>query len=134
MSNTFEVELRFENPGAALKEGILAEAKIDFLQVPEALVIPLKAIRVTDAGPRVLIVKNENGRSVARVRDIRPVSIHNDQILVRGGLAPHDQLIISGGKGVVDGEEVHVVDGENDARTAAGAGRKGATQGAETPE
>jgi RND family efflux transporter MFP subunit len=134
-SNTFQVELRFENPGEALKEGILAEAQIDFLTYPEALVIPVKAVQVSDVGPRVFVVEQDSGQSVARVRDIEPISIREDRILVRGGLSPHEQLIVSGGKGLVDGEPVNVVivDGElttgDDRAAVAAAGESGEAAG-----
>jgi len=108
-SNTFRVELRLQNPGEALKEGILAQARISFLSYEQATLIPLKAVQVADVGPRVLVVETVDGHDVARVRDIEAVSIQNDEVLIRSGLRAGDRLVVSGAKGVVDGEEVRVI-------------------------
>ncbi len=108
-SNTFRVELRLQNPGDALKAGIIGQAHLSFLRFDQAIVIPLKAVQVAEVGPRVLVVETADGRDIARVRDIEPVSIQNDEVLVRGGLNAGDRLVVSGAKGIVDGEEVMVV-------------------------
>lgn len=108
-SNTFEVELRAPNPGRALREGILVEARIEFLVHPEAILIPIRAIQVTDAGPRVLVVEASGGASIARVRDIEPITIDGTLVMVRGPLRAGDRLLVAGGRGVTDGEEVRVV-------------------------
>ncbi len=133
-SNTFEVELRFANPGEALKEGMIAQAHIDYLRYPNAITIPLRAIQVSDVGPRVLVVETRKGatskdaagnetagrdRDVAAVRDIEPVSIKGDTVLVSRGLAAGERLIVAGGKGVMNGEEVNVI--VEDGALAAGA-------------
>lgn len=108
-SNTFRVELRFENPGEALKEGMIVQARIDYLRFPDAITIPLKAIQVADVGPRVLVAERRDGKDFAAVRDVEPVAIKGDSVLVSSGVAPGDRLIVAGMKGVIHGEEVNVV-------------------------
>ena len=108
-SNTFRVELRLPNPGNALKQGIIARCKIEYLYFPEAVIIPTKAIQVTDAGPRVLVVEMENGQQLSSVRDIKPVSIQGSNVFVRGGLSEGDRLIVAGWKGLVGGEKINVL-------------------------
>lgn len=108
-SNTFEVELRLRNPGEALKHGLIARSRIEYLVYPKAMIIPLKAIQVTDAGPRVLILKAENGEKRVQSRDIEPVSIHGSEVFVSSGLRPGEQLVIAGWKGLVGGEQVNVL-------------------------
>ncbi|MCK5802893.1 MAG: efflux RND transporter periplasmic adaptor subunit [Lentisphaeria bacterium] len=115
-SNTFVVELRFDNPGGAFKEGIIAEGRIDFLVYDDAIVIPVKAVQVTDNGSRVLVVVESEGKSVVQVRDVTPVSIRGAELLVTGDLRAGDRLVVSGGKGVIDGEEVDVVQADGAAR------------------
>jgi RND family efflux transporter MFP subunit len=108
-SNTFEVELRFLNPGNALKHGLIVRSKIEYLYYPEALMIPVKAIQVTDVGPRVLVVEKENGVEVAVLKDIKPVSIHGSKALIRDGLKKGDRLIVAGWKGLVGGEKINIL-------------------------
>ena len=96
-------------------------ATLAFLRYDRAIVFPVKALQVAEVGPRVLVVETVGDRTYARVRDIEPLSIQNDEMLVRGGLSAGDQLIVSGAKGIVDGEEVRVVvsDGKVRQTTAA---------------
>ncbi len=108
-SNTFHVELRFANPGEALKEGMIVQARIDYLRFPEAITIPLRAIQVADVGPRVLVAERRDGKDFAAVRDVEPVAIKGESVLVSRGVAPGDRLIVAGMKGVIHGEEVNVV-------------------------
>ncbi len=108
-SNTFQVELKLPNPQGVLKEGMIASARIDYLRYPAAITVPLRAVVVADAGPRVLVIENRNGTDTVVVKDIEPLSIQEDQILVRRGLAEADRLVIKGGKGVINGEAVTVI-------------------------
>lgn len=108
-SNTFRVELRLANPGNALKHGIIARSTIEYLYYPDAVIIPVKAIQVTDVGPRVLVVEEKNGDQTANIRDIKPVSIHGSNVLIKGGLQQGDRLIVAGWKGMVGGEQVNVL-------------------------
>jgi RND family efflux transporter MFP subunit len=108
-SNTFKVELQLPNPGLALKQGMIVRARIRYLRYPQAIVIPLPAIQVTDAGTRVLVVERHDSNDVAHTRDINPISIMEDRVLVADSLRPGERLIVSGGKGVMNGEEVKVI-------------------------
>ena len=76
---------------------------------PQAVVIPVRAVQVTETGPRVLVAERSGGGSVARVRDIEPGSVSEDDLLVLKGLKEGDRLIVAGWKGLVDGEELNVV-------------------------
>jgi len=108
-SNTFKVELRLPNPAGALRQGMIAQGRIDYLRYSAALLIPLQAVHVADVGPRVLVVEEQDGETRAFVRDIEPISISGDQLLVGAGLADGDRLVVAGGKGVMNGERVNVI-------------------------
>ncbi len=108
-SNTFKVELRLPNPGNSLKHGIIARSRIEYLFYPTAIIIPVKAVQVTDAGPRVLVVEEISGEQIVNSRDIKPVSIHGSNVFVRGGIKTGDRLIVAGWKGLVGGEAVNVL-------------------------
>jgi len=108
-SNTFAVELRVANPGEALKHGILARAELGYLTFPQAVVIPVAAVQVTDVGPRVFVLQGQGGAAVAQARDVIPGSIRDDAVQILEGLAGGERLIVSGWKGLVSGTAVNVV-------------------------
>ncbi len=113
-SNTFEVTLRLDNPAEALREGMIVRAHLEFLRYSQALVLPVRAVQMSEVGPRVLVVEQREGRQFAAVRDIEPISVRGDDLLIGGGVEVGDWLLTVGGRGVIDGEEVRVlaVDGE----------------------
>jgi len=108
-SNTFKVILRLPNPSNVLRHGIIAQGRIEYLHYPQAIVIPVKAVQVTDEGPRVLVAERSVDAQRVRVREIDPISVRSDKLLIGKGLDPGDRLVITGWKGLVDGEQVHVL-------------------------
>lgn len=114
LSNTFQVELKAQNPGEALKPGMIASAIIEYLVFSEAITVPLRAIRVAETGPNVMVVGMKERQEVALVRRITPISIQDNQVLIAQGIKPGDQVIVSGAKGLVNGQAVNVLirDGE----------------------
>lgn len=108
-SNTYKVEIRLLNPGAAMRHGFIARGKIEYLYYPRAIVIPVKAVQVTDEGPRVLVVEKSEGVQRIEVRVIEPISIRGDRLLIGSGLENGDRLIVAGWKGLVSGEAVNVL-------------------------
>ncbi len=108
-SNTFKVELRLVNPGNVLKHGLIARSKIEYLYYPNAIIIPVKAVQVTDVGPRVLVVNEKDGAQIVTIRDINPISIHGSNIFIKGGLKKGDRLVVAGWKGLVGGEKVNIL-------------------------
>lgn len=110
LSNTFQVELRLKNPDQALRPGMVCRARIVYLLYPKALLVPLRAILVTDEGPRVLVVEQRKGQTFAAVRDIEAIAIYKKQVLTAGKtLHPGDRVITDGTKGLVDGERVRLL-------------------------
>ena len=101
--------LAAENPGKALREGMIARARITLLHYPEAVVIPVSAVQVTDQGPRVLVVAKGDEGEITAARAVEPISINADMVHVGEGLVVGDRLVVSGWKGVAPGEPVNVV-------------------------
>jgi multidrug efflux system membrane fusion protein len=108
-SNTFKVELRLPNPSGALKHGTIVRSRIEYLYYPDAIIIPMKAVQLTDAGPRALVIDSKHDMKIAVIKDITPVSIQGSNLLIRGGLKKGDQLVVAGLKGLVGGENVNIL-------------------------
>jgi multidrug resistance efflux pump len=97
----FPVTLEIEDPAPTLVPGLVALVTFSYLEPPEGVVVPGKAI----IGGQVFIV--ENGKAVRR-----PVTVvldHGDQQFVTG-VSTKDQVIINGQHQVRDGSKVHIVD------------------------
>jgi RND family efflux transporter MFP subunit len=108
-SNTFRVELKIQNLGGALRHGLLCQAVISFFTYPEAVLIPVKAVQVSELGPRVLVAVEKDGKTIAEVRNIEPGGIKEGKLLITKGLQAGERLIVSGQRGLVHGESVEII-------------------------
>jgi membrane fusion protein (multidrug efflux system) len=103
-TNTFLVKVLVDNPGHAVRPGMIV--RVAFLRriIPDALVAPLFAL-VDKGGERLLFVE-KNG--VVEARTVSLGVIEGDRIQITNGLAPGDHLIVTGQKEVEEGMRVVV--------------------------
>jgi multidrug efflux pump subunit AcrA (membrane-fusion protein) len=83
-----------------LAVGMFVEAEIEGRQVPEAVVLPRAALRGAD---EVLVVDDENRLRMRRVDVLRT---DGDRVVIQGGLAPRERVVVSPLEAVADGMRV----------------------------
>ncbi|MCK4568850.1 MAG: efflux RND transporter periplasmic adaptor subunit [Bacteroidales bacterium] len=108
-NRTFPVELRIDNIDGQLKPNILA--LITFLDFNEnnALIIPSIVIKEDIQGEYVYIVKEVDGKAIAKKVYITSGMSYNDETMILSGLNPGDQVIIEGYSLVTAGTEVKII-------------------------
>jgi multidrug efflux pump subunit AcrA (membrane-fusion protein) len=75
-------------------------------------VVPLNAVIKSKSnanGYAVIIVTEEGGRQLARLRDVKLGESFGNAVAVAEGLKPGDRVIVTGGTMVNDGDEVKVI-------------------------
>jgi RND family efflux transporter MFP subunit len=107
MSRMVHVVARVDNDDAdtPLSVGLFVNAEIEGLLAEDVVVLPRAALR---EGNRVLIVDAEDR---LRYREIEPLRLHQDQVLVRAGLLPGERVCVSPLQTAVDGMPVKPVAG-----------------------
>jgi RND family efflux transporter MFP subunit len=112
-SRTFQVEVTLPNPRDLMKAGMVATLNLGQERLQRAvLVVPLSAIVSVNDGSRkfsVFVVSQENGKDVARRRDVQPGGSYGNMVAITSGVAPGDRVISNGAALVVDGQAVHVI-------------------------
>lgn len=96
-----------------LNVGLFVNAEIEGLLVEDVVVLPRNALR---NGNRVLVVDAENR---LHYRDIDPLRLYRDEVLIRGGLAPGERVCISPLQTAIEGMPVEPI--AEDAATAGSA-------------
>jgi RND family efflux transporter MFP subunit len=86
-----------------LSVGLFVNAEIEGLMAEGIVRLPRNALR---DGNQVLIVDGENR---LRYRDVDPLRLYQDEVLIRGGLTAGDRVCISPLQTVVDGMTVNPV-------------------------
>lgn len=106
-SRMLYVVARVDNDGAAtpMSVGLFVNAEIEGLLAEDVVVLPRSALREDN---RVLVVDAEDR---LRYRQIDPLRLYQDEVLVRGGLAPGERVCISPLQTAVDGMTVRPVSG-----------------------
>ncbi len=101
-SRTFPVELELENPEGALRPGMVARIRLDRRSVENGIAAPLDALITRVEGPVAYVV--EDCRAV--LRHVKIGATEGDSVLVEGGLAAGDLLVVAGQKDLVNGQAV----------------------------
>jgi multidrug efflux system membrane fusion protein len=80
--------------------------------MPAQLVVPLNAVIKSKSnanGYAVIVVTEEGGRQLARVRNVKLGESFGSAVAVAEGLKQGDRVIITGGTMVNDGDQVKVI-------------------------
>lgn len=112
-SRVFDVEIQVPNPDNQLKPGMIAALQLPGEALPEPVpVIPLAAIVRPQGDPggyAVVVVEDQGGKQIARVRKIRLGEAYGNNITVASGVKPGDRVIVIGATVVAEGEQVRII-------------------------
>lgn len=112
-SRVFNVEITIPNRDNVLKPGMIASLVLDTTGSDvKVILLPLGSI-VSSGGDgggfAVFVVNNEDGKSVARRRDVELGSVYGNRVAVPGGLTRGETVIVMGSQLVRDGEQVRII-------------------------
>jgi membrane fusion protein (multidrug efflux system) len=99
LSNTFRMELAFDNRLTGLKPGMIVRIPIDRGLIRQARVIPLQALIPEKGG--YIAFQAVNGHAVRRV--IKLLALVDTRALIAEGLETGDVVIVAGQRQVADG-------------------------------
>lgn len=112
-TRVFEVELTVPNPGEQLRVGMIATILVpDAPLDPPRPAVPLSSIvrpAGDPAGYGVFVIEPRQEGSFARARTVKLGDVLGNRVVVEAGLAPGEQIIVTGATLVRDGERVGVV-------------------------
>ncbi|MBI4751507.1 MAG: efflux RND transporter periplasmic adaptor subunit [Acidobacteria bacterium] len=112
-SRTFNIEVSIPNPDQLLRPGMVVSLSVEPEPVaPAQPVIPLNAIlkpKGNPAGYAVFVVVEQDGRQIARLREVTLGSASGRTVFVTEGVKPGDRVITTGGTQVTDGDQVQVI-------------------------
>lgn len=88
----------------ALKPNQIALVKIKDYSAPGVIVIPLNTIQNDEKGKYVMVASAEKGKLFARKRPVNIGMLNGDQLEIKTGLKPGDNLITEGYSGLYEGQ------------------------------
>lgn len=84
----------------------VAQVRIKDYANSKAIVIPLTTLQTDDKGKYVYVLATENGKKVARRKQVVVGEVYGEQIEVRSGLNEGDQVITQGYQSLYEGQLV----------------------------
>ena len=106
-TNTFEVDILLDNDRFVLKAGLTARVSIQTRIIRDAVVIPQGSVLFREDRKEVFVIGSD-GRAAVRVVTLGRTE--GPDVIVRQGLAAGDQLVVSGGQYLKDGDNVAVME------------------------
>jgi multidrug efflux system membrane fusion protein len=108
----FDVQVMMDNPDLKLKSGMIASIELDHPgNKRKVLAVPLSALsrspRNMDAYA-VVVVEDQAGQKIAKFHDVKIGKTMGNLVEVEQGLAPTDQVVVSGSNLVNDGQAVQI--------------------------
>jgi membrane fusion protein (multidrug efflux system) len=107
-NRTFPTEVEIDNRDGELRPGMIVRVSLTRRVFDNAVVVPRDAVLERDTGDVIFVL--EEGRAVLRKVETGPSE--RGRIVLLQGLAPGEELIVSGHRNLVDGQKVRAVGGE----------------------
>jgi RND family efflux transporter MFP subunit len=105
VNRTFMVEVTLPPANDVYRANMIAILKIKDYSKPEAVAIPQNFVQASrDEGHHVFVAEKENGKKVARKRNVEPGITYDGLTEIISGLKPGDVLITAGYKDLYDGQ------------------------------
>jgi membrane fusion protein (multidrug efflux system) len=104
-NRTFPAEIEIANAEKELRPGMMGRVSLVKERYPDALVVPRDALLERDEGSVAFVLEEDR----ARVKAVVLGPSEADHVVVKEGLAAGDWLIVTGQRGLVDGQPVKVV-------------------------
>lgn len=104
-TGTIALKATFLNDGAELWPGQFVDVKLRLSSLPNAIVIPARAIQTGQRGDQVFVVKDD---LTVDARAIKTGVRKGDLIVVKGGVAAGERVVVDGQLNLVPGSKVAI--------------------------
>jgi len=112
-NRAFNVEVTIANPDYLLRPNMIVSLRVGAKQhISLQPVVPLNAVIKSKSnanGYAVIVVTEEGGRQLARLRDVKLGESFGNAVAIAEGLKEGDRVITTGGTMVNDGDQVQVI-------------------------
>ncbi len=107
-SRSFTAESRLPSV-AGLKPNQVAVVRILDHASKNATVVPVETIQTDDKGKYVFVMREENGKKIARKVPVTVGQFYDEQIEVTSGITAGDKLVTRGFQGLYEGQRIDLV-------------------------
>ena len=106
-NRSFYIEAKLPSD-ETLRANQIALVRIQDYTAANAVTIPVNTLQTDEKGKFVLVAVNENGRMIARKRQVQIGEFYDDKLEIKSGLNQGDQVVTEGYQGLYDGQVITV--------------------------
>jgi membrane fusion protein (multidrug efflux system) len=106
-SRTFPTEIAIDNRSGELRPGMIARVALVKRTLEDVIVVERDVLQDRDDGPVAVVAEG----GVASVRELTLGASEGNLVVVEKGLKPGEQLIVTGQRGLIDGQAVETGEG-----------------------
>lgn len=111
LTHSFTVEMTIPNEDMNLPAGIFGTTQVTIYSSPNAIVVPLSAVRLNGQSKSLFAIPASGGDVVSELKDIELGQFSDQWVEVRGDkLKPGMRVVTFGAQALADGDEVHWTD------------------------
>lgn len=109
-NRTFEVQVAIPNEKGLVKPNQIATIKLNDYTSEKAIIVPESTIQKNALGESLVFVlePETDSTGIAKKVNVKTGYVYKDNIEITEGLKPGQVLIVEGGKGLRDGQEVKI--------------------------
>lgn len=105
LSRTAEIQISIRNPGGLLKPGMFGRVEVTLRSNPQAILIPVQALRTQLDQDFVFVVKDDK----AFRRPVRKGAVLEEFVEILQGLNPQERVVVTGQDSLKDGSAIQSV-------------------------
>ncbi len=108
INRTFQVEIRLNESYRNLKANMIVVVRINDYKKPSAVVLPINVVMTDLKGSYVYVVRENNGKSIARRTSVETGMTYNGLVEITGGLSEGEKVITVGFQELEDGRSIRL--------------------------
>ncbi len=108
-TRTFPVEIEIENVDNRLKPEMVADIRMQRRTIENAIIIPRTAVVRDENEVSVFIAREENGRKIAELVEVRTGRASGPLIEIVEGLSEGDEIVVAGMRTLSIGDRLNIV-------------------------
>ncbi len=112
-TRTYTVEVELNNPEGLIKPEMVADLRVKRQSLENVVIIPRTAIVRDETGVFVFVAREENGRKIANLNEVKTGTASGPLIQVLEGIHEGDEVVVTGMRNLSIGDELNVLKNES---------------------
>ncbi len=112
-TRTYTIEVELANPQEIIKPDMVVDLRVKRETLEDVVVIPRTAIVRDETGSFVFISREENGRKIAELVEVRTGTASGPLVQILEGISDGDEVVVVGMRNLSIGDELNVITNES---------------------